>query len=151
MLRLIGTFVDRIWHTQALSGLDSYEPRHEKTCLRGFRPGKTQIGLCKKLCRGLKFWIQQLQLLYYLGSEQQKRWSDCADCAFVVRIWHKQVFSWRGSYVKACCICQLQWIRWIISELFYQPLKWLRDWKGFSFLNIAVQSLNLCLISVRTW
>ena len=22
-----------------------YEPRHEKTCLRGFRPGKTQTGL----------------------------------------------------------------------------------------------------------
>ena len=22
-----------------------FEPRHEKTCLRGFRPGKTQTGL----------------------------------------------------------------------------------------------------------
>ena len=25
--------------------LTSFEPRHEKTCLRGFRPGKTQTGL----------------------------------------------------------------------------------------------------------
>ena len=25
-----------------------YEPRHEKTCLRGLRPGKTQTGLCSQ-------------------------------------------------------------------------------------------------------
>ena len=41
-------------------------------------------------------------VLYYLGSEQQRHWSACADesrliCTFVVRILHKQVFSWHGS------------------------------------------------------
>ena len=36
----------------------SIEPRHEKTCLRGFRPGKTQTGLQpRRLARGYKFRI----------------------------------------------------------------------------------------------
>ena len=34
------------WRPELLGDLKvSYEPRHEKTCLRGFRPGKTQTGL----------------------------------------------------------------------------------------------------------
>ena len=32
-----------------------FEPRHEKACLLGFRPGKTQTGLPSY--RSLKFWI----------------------------------------------------------------------------------------------
>ena len=56
------------------------------------RPGQLQ-----KLGRGFKFRIQKLEVLYYLGSEQQ-RWMHRLVCAFVVRIWHKQVFSWCGSY-----------------------------------------------------
>ena len=39
--------------------------------------------------RVLKFLLQQVEVLYYPGSEQQRRWSVC--------IWQKQVFSWRGS------------------------------------------------------
>ena len=36
----------------------TYEPRHEKTCLRGLRPGKTQTGLLSyRLARGSKFRI----------------------------------------------------------------------------------------------
>ena len=40
----------------------------------------------------------QIEVLYYPGSEQQ----NVADrtCAFVVRIWHKQGFSWRGLCVS---------------------------------------------------
>ena len=34
--------VDSELHTNQLTLL---EPRHEKTCIRGFRPGKTQTGL----------------------------------------------------------------------------------------------------------
>ena len=35
-----------------------YEPCHEKTGLRGFRPRKTQTGLVnQRLARGLKIWI----------------------------------------------------------------------------------------------
>ena len=33
----------------------------------------------QKLARILKCWIQQVQALYYLGSGQQRHWSDCAD------------------------------------------------------------------------
>ena len=32
-----------------------------------------------------------------LSKQQQRRWSACAICTFVVRIWHKQIFSWYGS------------------------------------------------------
>ena len=52
-----------------------YEPHHEKTCLQGFRPGKTQNRSAQrhKLATGvLKFLIQQVQVLYLLGSEQQR-------------------------------------------------------------------------------
>ena len=46
------------------------------------------------VCSGpLLFWLNILT-----SSEQQRRWSDCA---FVVRIWHKQVLSWHSSYINS--------------------------------------------------
>ena len=36
--------------------------------------------------------IETRDIIYYLGSKQQKRLSDCVDVQVVVRIWHKQVF-----------------------------------------------------------
>ena len=62
---------------------------------------KTVFGICdqvrlnqtvqpQKLARALKFWIYKLEILYYLGSEQQR--------LLAYRI--KQVFSWHGSYVN---------------------------------------------------
>ena len=33
----------------------------------------------QKLARILKLWIKQVQMSYYLNSEQQRCWSDCAD------------------------------------------------------------------------
>ena len=39
-----------------------------------YRPAQLQ-----RLARFLKFWIKQVYVLYYLGSEQRRRWSDCAD------------------------------------------------------------------------
>ena len=45
----------------------------------------------------MKLWICQLEILFYLGSEQQIRWSDCADAQADLRlycsIWHKTGFS----------------------------------------------------------
>ena len=42
----------------SLYSLYANEPRHEKTCLRGLRPGKTQPACStKKQARVLKFWI----------------------------------------------------------------------------------------------
>ena len=34
-----------------------FEPHHEKTCLRGFCPGKTPTSPQLKLARDLKFWV----------------------------------------------------------------------------------------------
>ena len=43
---------------------------------------------------------------YYLNCERQSCWSDCAD-AFVVRIWQKQIFSWRGSFIYIMLVLYL--------------------------------------------
>ena len=53
-----------------------------KRVFGSFRPGQTQTGLpahLQKLASGLKFWWQTLETLHYLGSEQQRHWSDCAN------------------------------------------------------------------------
>ena len=50
-------------------------------------------------------------MLKYLSSEQQRCWSDCRMrrliCALIVRIWQKQVFSWRGSFYAVLIVCIL--------------------------------------------
>ena len=55
----------------------------------------------KKLASVMKLQIQKLVILYYLGSDNkgadQTARMRRLICAFVVRIWQKQVFSWRGS------------------------------------------------------
>ena len=59
-----------------------YEPRHEKTCLQGFRPGPTQTGLyCHcRLLRDLKFWIFDLFVLFdfllYIHSKHLRSRQD---------------------------------------------------------------------------
>ena len=52
-----------------------YEPLHEKTCLREFptRSGSNWPAQLQKLARALKFWLYNLEILYYLSSEQQRR------------------------------------------------------------------------------
>ena len=53
-------------------------PCHEKICLLfATRYDSNQPATRHKLARVLKFQIYQV--LYYLGSEQQRRWSDCGD------------------------------------------------------------------------
>ena len=51
------------------------EPRHEKTCLREFptRSDSNWPAQLQKLAGCLKFWLQKLETLHYLGSEQQRR------------------------------------------------------------------------------
>ena len=70
------------------------EPRHEKTCLREIpsRSDSNWPAQLQKLAWGLKFWLQKLETLHNLGSEQQRRWSDCADAYDIIH-----VFSWPGS------------------------------------------------------
>ena len=85
------------------SNLNIDEPRHEKMCLRESptsqdtnRPAQPQ-----KLARVLKFRPYNPELLYYISSEQQRRWSDCAESQADLRLccshmtWH--IFSWPGS------------------------------------------------------
>ena len=57
------------------------EPRHEKMCLRE-SPTRQDANWPAQLQRSpkiLKFRVYKLEVLYYLGSERQRRWSDCAD------------------------------------------------------------------------
>ena len=58
---------------------------------------------------GLKFRIWKIEVLYYPGNKQQwpdqTAWRCRLICAFVVRIWHKQVFSWCGSYTMMHVFC----------------------------------------------
>ena len=39
-----------------------------------------------RLARVLKFWLQQVEVLHYPGSEQQRCWSDCADAQADLRV-----------------------------------------------------------------
>ena len=66
-----------------------HEPRHDKICLREFPtrsdsnwPAQLHV---QKLACGLKFWLQKQETLHYQGSEQQRRWSDCADFGYDIR------------------------------------------------------------------
>ena len=82
---------------------ETYEPPHEKICLRDLPPGKAQTGLLS-----YRSWLGSWNLgfsmyRYYTiqaannkGADQTARMRRLI-CAFVVRIWHKQVFSWLGS------------------------------------------------------
>ena len=49
-----------------------YEPRCEKTCLRGFQPGsKKRAVLPQKMASGVQFQIKKVEGLCYLCSENK--------------------------------------------------------------------------------
>ena len=83
----------------------TYEPCHEKTCLRDFQPGKTQTGLLSyrdQLVFKFSFFVFSKYRYYTIQVANNKGADQTAEmrrliCAFVVRICHKQVFSWCGS------------------------------------------------------
>ena len=111
----------------------------------GLRPGKTQTGLLayKRKARVMKFQIQKLEILYYLGSEQQKGADQTAQirkliCTFVVRLWHK-VFL---SMTRLVC----QWWTWMLSYMLGWRLTDLpTDWK----LNCLVKQVRYLMIISR--
>ena len=80
-----------------------FEPRCEKTGLRGFRPGPTQTGLyChRRWLEALNFGFRK-EILYYPHSENkdadQLRGYREADLRLCFRICKKPVFSRRGSF-----------------------------------------------------
>ena len=81
-----------------------YEPRHDKACIQGLRPVKTQTGLLSyRLETSKRLEILDIPSRVIILSRQRTTKALISlriqlICAFVVRIWHKQVFSWRGSF-----------------------------------------------------
>ena len=69
-----GVALKRIYCSQKLSiFVKTHEPRHEKTCLREFptRSDSNWPAQLQRLARVLKFWLQKLETLHHLGSEQR--------------------------------------------------------------------------------
>ena len=56
-------------------------------------------------------------------------------CAFVVRIWHKQVFSWHGSF-KHCFKAKAIW-------LFQVEITWVIDFLGLVKVNLTTEVASI--------
>ena len=58
-----------------------------------------------RLARVLKFRLQQVEVLYLPGSEQQRRLSDCAEAQADLRLWcslpYKSRFSHDVAHLKS--------------------------------------------------
>ena len=76
---------------------NKFEPRHEKTCLRGLRPGETQTSMhgYRSLLETWIFWFSMYK--YYAIMVMNNKDYAQADLRFFVRIWHQQVFLYWGS------------------------------------------------------
>ena len=57
--------------TYIFSYPSKYEPRLTKTDLRGYRSDTNQAVQPLKMAKDLKFWIKQVEGLYYLCSENK--------------------------------------------------------------------------------
>ena len=99
----------------------------------------------QKLARVLKFWLYDLKILYYLSSEQQKRWSGCADffwfcittrwfclttpslqtCHYKPNKMHKLIYIAHDIY----CTCKL--MRWAVSQNIWFMKVWTRSSQRF--------------------
>ena len=91
--------------------------------------GRSHRFLGNRLARGLQFWIQKLVVLYYLTSEQQRRWSDCADAQADLRL---------------CCSHMAKtgfFMTWLISWN-ANELKWVKPptYRVLSGLHLVQQS-----------
>ena len=94
-------------------GLSTFvsEPRHEKTCIRDFRPGKTQTCLFSYRDQLESCYFGFRKYRYYTTVEATNKGADQSArmrrliCTYVVRIWLKQLFPWRGSSISL----RLQW------------------------------------------
>ena len=78
-------------------------PRRDKTCLRGFRQSgiQNQPPQLQRLARKLKFRMLQVYIWNFPISEQQRRWSDCADAQAGLRLCCSQNSEDRFSRVEA--------------------------------------------------
>ena len=109
---------------------NTFEPRHDKTCFREF-PTKSNSNWpaqLQKLAWSLKFWLQKLETLHYLGSDQHPH---SLICAFVVRIWHKTHFL----------------LAWLIFKLLILRNHIIHDIFGLSVFDNWVV-IQLCITSM---
>ena len=80
MHRLICAFVVRIWHKQVFSWRSKNKPHHEKTCLQGLWPGKTQTGLLsyRDQLEFWNFWFSIIILSRQRATKVLIRLRECA-------------------------------------------------------------------------
>ena len=90
------------------------EPHHEKTCLQGYQPGMTQTE-CSATDMSQRLEILDIESIDIILFRQMHR----LICIFVVRIWHKQDFSWWGSYIP------YNWTATIFSHVCARHWIWL--------------------------
>ena len=82
------------------------EPRHEKTCLWGWRPGKTQTGLFSSRDQLGSWNIEFRKKRYYTikaannKGADQTAWMRRLICTFVVCIWQKNRFSHDLAHIR---------------------------------------------------
>ena len=70
-----------------LSGFMIPEPWHDKICLWEFSAQTTHNPACAATKASKSLEISAiLEILYYLSSEQRRRWSDCADAQADLRL-----------------------------------------------------------------
>ena len=73
--------------------------------VRGTRLDSNRPYQLQGLARVIKLNIKNLVILYYLGGDQQRPWSDCADAQAELSLccshMAKHVFSWRGSFKRS--------------------------------------------------
>ena len=106
ILKCICNWQSPLPETKHLSSYHVNEPRHEKMCLRESptRQDTNWPAQLQRPARILKFQIYKLHVSFCLGSEQQRRWSDCADAQADLRLCcshmaKRHFFSWPGSNV----------------------------------------------------
>ena len=86
------------------------------------------------------FLCQCLEALYYLGSEQQRCWSDCpdtqADCAFVARIWHKTSFL----------------MTWLIFELHHDKTNKMTCAPAKTQISLSIRTVwSVFAVQMKAW
>ena len=88
----------------------------------------------QKLGGGLKFWTKKLEVLYYLGSEQQRCWSDFADAQADLRLCcsHRA----KTSFLKTRLILSYRWGVRDTSCVAILDLFWWSDISFWHFLPV---------------
>ena len=126
---------ENLWSLQWLP----FEPRREKTGLRGFRPGPTQTGLYshRRWLETFNFEFRFCRMIVLSKWRKQRRWS----ASRLPRSWSASLFSHmqKSGFLTSRLIYQ--------NELHYTPkpcLQHILSWLGHE--NISMSNFSLVLI-----